>query len=288
MANVQSAVNHQTSEGSAEGLTPSSLLEQMSFSSFSHLRSPDSSEVEEAVPWLVNYTENHLSSDQPNALEVCTDVPLHPYEAPSASHEETLNHLDDIDLFQLSDQTRAVKPVNLSEFFIGDPHPCLPKRRSEIFPSHHHPYVTFRLMPSCSAPVLDTTVTHSPHFPHFICISQANHTASELNIKFTPPEPPHSCPAHQPIPPYPRTPSRVNVKFSSHLCVLSSNPAVHQPTNAEHPSETLNRDRSWHTRRKTSSASLRENFSVWQRFIQTAKRFYSNSPHVQALACFFT
>ncbi|XP_057184948.1 uncharacterized protein LOC130551391 [Triplophysa rosa] len=298
MANVPSLEICQTSE---EGLCPSSLLEQscedlaseMSFPSLSRLRSPDS--TEEDVMWRSNQTAASLA----NAPEVCTDVPLHQSEAPSATCEETLSDLIAgcfPEFFQLSDQTRDIKPVDTSNFYSGhqeakhghaqsiptspsirDPQPYLPKDPSEIFPSPHQPYVTYHLTPHCPALVLDVTRANTPHF---ICVPQPNHTSSQLSINYTPLEANHSCPMHQATPPYPFTPSRV---FPPHLCVLNSN----QPTNAQRPSESLDTDQSWRAHMMTSSASLHENFSVWQRFCETAKEFYSRSPHVQALTCFF-
>ncbi|XP_056623331.1 uncharacterized protein LOC130436556 [Triplophysa dalaica] len=281
--------NFQSLKTSEEGVAPSSLLEQsledlasgVSFPSLSHLRSPDSTEDEEAVPWM-HLTSDHLAVSLANTLEVFTDVPLHQSEALSETCEETLSDFIAAcfpEFFQPSDQTHDIIPVNTSHFYSGhqeakhghsiptapsirDPHSWLPNPPA-------HP------TPQRPAVMLDVTRANTPHF---ICVPQPNPTSSQLHIDYTPLGANHSCPMHGAIPLYPFSPSRV---FPSHLSVVTSNPAAQQPW------ESLDRDKSWRTHVMTSAGSLHENFSVWQRFCETAKEFYSNSPHVQALTCFF-
>ncbi|KAA0723974.1 hypothetical protein E1301_Tti015337 [Triplophysa tibetana] len=286
MANVQSL------KMSEEGLAPSSLLEQsledlaseVSFPSLSHLRSPDSTEVEGALPWTY-LTSDHLAASLENTLKVLTDVPLHQSEAPSATCEETLNDLINAsfpEFIQPSDQNHDIEPVNTSHFYSGHQEakhghsiPTPPSITDPLLWLSNHPSEMYRLTPQRPALMLDVTRANTPNF---ICAPQPNPTSSQLNSNYTPPGANHICPMHGAIPPYPFSPSRV---FPSHLCVLTSNPA------AQHPSETLNREQSWRTHMMTSAGSLHESFSVWQRFCETAKEVYSNSPHVQALTCFF-
>lgn len=293
MSNVECLEDHEVSAA----LTPSSLLEQsredlvsqMCLPSISYLRSPNMTEVQEAVKWFDSNTEDHLTSDQPaaplpNILKVYTDVPLRQSEPLSETREKTLNELNsaclvDPELLQLSDEFKPEFHSRHQEAK-HQPHPhsipssSPPSTRdhsSEIFSFPHHLYVNFHLSPRCPAPGLHMrTLTPSQNSPRFICIPQPNinyHTVRQL------------------IPAHTFSPSHVSVRFPSHLSALNPNPTIYQPMNAEHPSECLNNHKMFS---RSAPRDVCEIFRAWQRFRETARGFYSSSPDVEALACFFT
>ncbi|XP_055074055.2 uncharacterized protein [Misgurnus anguillicaudatus] len=227
------------------------------------------------------------------------------------------------ELFQLFDQ----KPVHISEEHQQIyPSADLQPRPSEVpgslvwmetfpncppyvfpHPTPAMPVLAASFNPHYPTPMEFNTIhNHPQNSPHFIHIPQLTYfpTIHQLNTNFNDPliylvKSDCTCLMHQPNPSYPFHPPHVNVSFSPHLSVLNPDPptssylntAVHQPMNAVRHPEVIqaphSSQSSWAPFNTSFPHDVHQNFRLWQRFCETARDFYSSTPNVEALACFF-